>query len=249
MSKTLEINKWDKWQSYRKDRGTPPWIKVHRNLLSNAEWAALSDSEKGHLVSMWILAADKKGMIPSNPVVIQKMCMLDTPPDIAKLVDLGFISPHGCQDDAKVTPGESQDDQPEAEAEAEAEKPSPPLLAGFDKFWEVYPKKKEKKKSKEIWKRKKLHKQSAMLVADILNRKENDNDWVEGFIPKPTTYLNGDRWEDEIEPVKRKKTGTNGEDHISETGEATCGQCVHIEGKCSYKARGQAACKDIERRK
>ena len=87
----MRIKNWKKWQTYRKDRGTPPWIKIYRNLFSNSEWAVLSDSEKGQLVSIWILAADKDGKIPSDSKIIQKMCMLDNEPNIQKFKELGFL--------------------------------------------------------------------------------------------------------------------------------------------------------------
>lgn len=103
----MKVNNWDRWQTYRSDRSTPPWIKVYRNLMSNQEWAFLSDSEKGQLVSIWILAADKKGEIPDCAKTIQKMCMLDKEPNINKFIELGFMTstcqPDGCQHDAKVT--------------------------------------------------------------------------------------------------------------------------------------------------
>ena len=92
----IKINRWDEWQTFRKDRGTPPWIKLYRNLLSNEEWVSLSDSEKGQLVSIWILAADKSGEIPENPLMIQRMAMLDTKPNINKFIELGFIT-SDCQ--------------------------------------------------------------------------------------------------------------------------------------------------------
>lgn len=96
----MKIAGWDKWQTFRKDRGTPPWIKVYRNLLSNEQWVCLSDEEKGHLVSIWILAADKNGEIPDNPKMIQRMAMLDTPPNLNKLIELEFLE---CGDNQEVT--------------------------------------------------------------------------------------------------------------------------------------------------
>lgn len=113
---TVRMTGWDKWQSYRRDRGTPPWIKVHRNLMSNAEWASLSDSEKGQLVSMWVVAADKGGEIPSDPNILRKVCQLDEAPNINKFIELQFIEAGGCHDDAKVTPDRRQGDAPETEA-------------------------------------------------------------------------------------------------------------------------------------
>ena len=46
----MKVSGWAKWQTFRTDRGTPPWIKVHRNLFSNPEWVSLSDAERGQLV-------------------------------------------------------------------------------------------------------------------------------------------------------------------------------------------------------
>ena len=88
----MKVCNWDKWQTFRKDRGAPPWIKVHRNLLTNEEWVELSDSEKGQLVSIWMLAADKDGVIPDSAKVIQRMCMLDDKPNLNRFIELGFLS-------------------------------------------------------------------------------------------------------------------------------------------------------------
>ncbi len=117
----MDITNWSKWQTYRKDRGTPPWIKVYRNLLSNQEWVGLSDSEKGQLVSIWILAADRGGEVPDNSKTIQKMCMLDDAPDLPKFVSLGFLTPT-CQPsgDQLVTMNDNSD-APETETETETE--------------------------------------------------------------------------------------------------------------------------------
>jgi len=103
----MKIKNWDKWQTYRSDRNTPPWIKVHRNLFSNPEWFKLTDSEKGQLVSIWVLAADKSGEIPDDITIIQRMCGLENEPNISKFIELEFIcgsvTPDGSQSDAKVT--------------------------------------------------------------------------------------------------------------------------------------------------
>ncbi len=100
---TLSVVNWDRWQSYRKDRGTPPWIKVYRNLLTNVEWSNLSDAEKGQLISIWIVAADKKGIIPSDPKILRKFCQLDDAPNIRKFIELGFLSTSCQPDDNQMT--------------------------------------------------------------------------------------------------------------------------------------------------
>ena len=59
----FKIKNWDKWQTYRKDRGQPPWIKLHRCIMRDPEWVLLSDAERGQLISLWLLAADRGGEI------------------------------------------------------------------------------------------------------------------------------------------------------------------------------------------
>jgi len=110
---TVCMTNWDKWQSYRNDRGAPPWIKVHRNLMTNPEWAILTDAEKGQLVSMWIVAADKNGEIPAEPKIIRKICQLDDDPNINKFIELGFMASTGSQHDANMTPNGCQRDAPD----------------------------------------------------------------------------------------------------------------------------------------
>jgi uncharacterized phage protein (TIGR02220 family) len=109
----VAVRNWERWQTYRSDRGTPPWIKIHRKLLSNPEWSTLSDSEKGQLVSIWIIAADKNGEIPSDPIVLRKVCSLDNQPDVNKFIRLGFLESFGCQDGVKMASTERQLDAPE----------------------------------------------------------------------------------------------------------------------------------------
>lgn len=109
----LFVNNWGKWQTYRKDRGTPPWIKIHRRIMSNPDWVVLSDAEKGQLVSIWIVAADKNGEIPGDQRILKKICLLDEEPDLPRFTELGFLTTFGCQDDATVTPSGCHNDAPE----------------------------------------------------------------------------------------------------------------------------------------
>jgi len=117
----LKIRNWDKWQTYRADRGQPPWIKIHRRVMRNPEWVSLSDAERGQLVAIWLLAADHDGVIPASPEVIQRLCFLDTIPNLNKFTDLDFIEDGWRQDDVKMASTGCQCDTPEAKAEAEAE--------------------------------------------------------------------------------------------------------------------------------
>lgn len=106
----LKVRNWEHWQTYRRDRNAPPWIKVHRRLLQDLEWSQLGDAEKGQLVSIWILAADRNGYIPDDPKALQRMLGLSKQPNLKKFKDLGFLTSERRHSDANVTPIRRQDD-------------------------------------------------------------------------------------------------------------------------------------------
>jgi hypothetical protein len=72
-------------------------------------------------------------------------------------------------------------------------------IGHFEKFWEAYPKKVKRKPSLEVWRRKKLDSLKDRILQDIAMRLSSDRRWIEGYIPDPTTYLNQERWNDEIQ--------------------------------------------------
>lgn len=78
----------------------------------------------------------------------------------------------------------------------------------FPEFWKVYPRHVKKKTAGEIWKRKNLNGLADILIEDVATRKKQDHRWLQGFIPDPTTYLNQERWNDELDTSK--PAGGNG---------------------------------------
>lgn len=116
----MKIRKWEVWQSYRKDRGQPPWIKVHRTLMRDPDWVALTDAQRGQLVSIWMLAADHNGQIPPDPKIIQKLCFMEKEPDLKTLIEHGFIEGRR-RPDANMTTARRRSDQPETEESRDRE--------------------------------------------------------------------------------------------------------------------------------
>ena len=210
----MNISNWQKWQTYRSDRSTPPWIKVYRNLLSNPEWVGLSDSEKGQLVSIWILGADKSGTIPDDPALIQKMCMLENAPDINRFAELGFLEPIGRHDDNHVA---TKPPQVDAADKTRLDKtrldkskditatPSPitrtKYTIEFGLFWDSYPghRRGNKKKAFQNWK--KIDPATYdEITNNVAQRKMQDATWLESngkFIPHAERFLSGERWEED----------------------------------------------------
>jgi hypothetical protein len=125
----LMVHDWDEHQSYRKDRGQPPWIKVHRHILRNLKWVGLTDMERGHLVAIWLLAADNDGIIPDSPEVVQKLCFMSDRPNLSKFKALGFLDSTGCHGDVILTSERRQGDAPEENRveENRVEEITPPI--------------------------------------------------------------------------------------------------------------------------
>lgn len=215
----LEVSGWNKWQSYRADRGTPPWIKVYRKLLSSSKWAALNDAEKGQLISLWIVAADREGILPSEPKTLQKICQLDKEPDIQRFIHLGWLAPHLQNDDAKMASSGCQvateymtdrkhadtaEIETKLELDIEAEKLSQSEgLVRFGDFWNAYPKgprKVDRVRCKKVWVLNNLEK----IGDDILRSLETwklSHEWRKEsgrYICAPLVWLNQRRWETEL---------------------------------------------------
>ena len=123
----LTVTNWERWQSYRADRGQPPWIKVHRTVLRNPQWLSLTDEQRGHLVSIWLIAAERHGVIiaPDIGHYVKQTCGLASEPDLQVLETLRFIqvdanvTPKLRQPDANVTPTRRQRDATEESREEE----------------------------------------------------------------------------------------------------------------------------------
>lgn len=67
----------------------------------------------------------------------------------------------------------------------------------FDLLWEKYPKKELKKKSKEIWVRKKLTSSLKEIIEFIEKAKLTDR-WKKGYIRQLPAFLNGECWNDDL---------------------------------------------------
>jgi len=79
------------------------------------------------------------------------------------------------------------------------------VINGFDKFWEAYPNKKDKQKAMKAWAK---HQPDIVNVLKALVTQKGSEQWKKDdgrFIPLPTTWLNGARWEDEVTTKEVKK--------------------------------------------
>jgi hypothetical protein len=102
--------------------------------MRDEQWVSLTDAQRGQLVAIWLLAADRDGVIPASPSLIQRLCLMEKRPNIQLFIDKGFI-----EGDATVTSERRQHDVPETEAEAEKNRI---YIGNFDLARKAYPGKK-----------------------------------------------------------------------------------------------------------
>ncbi len=74
-------------------------------------------------------------------------------------------------------------------------------LQMFNEFWQLYPKKRAKANALKIWLKLKPSDELFKQILSAVKTQSNSEDWLKEkgkYIPYPTTWLNGERWEDEI---------------------------------------------------
>lgn len=84
------------------------------------------------------------------------------------------------------------------------------LLSGsapdaFVRFWDAYPKKEAKKNAIRAWNSLSPNEETQARILTAIEIRKHTEQWALGFVPLPATYLNGSRWEDEVEEPKRQK--------------------------------------------
>ena len=80
-----------------------------------------------------------------------------------------------------------------------------PVELLFDEFWKLYPRKESKQQAKKAWMKLNPDQNLFNLIANALEYRSQTKEWLaEGgrYIPHPATWLNGKRWEDEVNPTK-----------------------------------------------
>lgn len=98
------------------------------------------------------------------------------------------VSPNNIVNNIKVSKDKSLDTGAQREAE-------------FEVFWKAYPKKKDKAKARKSFFKVKTPLTTLLAALEAQKRTEQWQKDNGQFIPLPTTWLNGERWEDEVGPI------------------------------------------------
>lgn len=123
-------------------------------------------------------------------------------PSAERVADSGKTVAHG---DGKGSRG-STEGRPIEETPTK-EDPQYLWASSFDRFWAVYPRKADKAKAQAKWKKIVDDETLAGVIIADVGRRLKRGPWLEAlaraephFIPLPSTYLHGRRWEDEEGP-------------------------------------------------
>ncbi|MBS0229665.1 MAG: YdaU family protein, partial [Proteobacteria bacterium] len=81
--------------------------------------------------------------------------------------------------------------------------------ARFAEFWAAYPNRKGRKAALAQWNRKGYDAIADRIIADVKARIAGDHDWLRGYVPHGSTYVNGEGWEDSIIPPANGTTAAS----------------------------------------
>jgi len=141
----LTPKEWNSFQHYKERR--PPWIKLHRPLLDNADFQRLPIASRALAPMLWLIAAEyDNGTIMADLEDIAwrlRMSAAELKDALRPLLEKGFFS---SDDDASVALAECEQEVPperEAQVKTEAKKNSraaSPSSEDFENFKKEYPK-------------------------------------------------------------------------------------------------------------
>jgi hypothetical protein len=134
VSAAIRVVHWSKFQHYK--NRNPPWIKLHRALLDNREWHALSGDASKLLAACWLIASEyDDGTIPMDAKEFAWRLRRDDTDQVSTLLyelsERGFVHLDGyddaskaladCKQDASNVLDRGEERRGRGEAEAEAE--------------------------------------------------------------------------------------------------------------------------------
>jgi hypothetical protein len=202
---TAKVKNWGEFQHYR-DR-SPPWIKLHRKLLDDFDFSRLPLASKALAPLIWMLAAESNDgtvRVDFDYLAFRlHITEAEAEAGVIPLIDRGFLEiASGVLAPCKQVAIPEREREGEAEGEREAKRTLGRQAARFSEFWDAYPMKKGRKEAEAKWKARNLDAIADRILADVSARKSSDRQWLDGFVPHGSTYVNSAGWEDAIETTR-----------------------------------------------
>jgi len=89
----------------------------------------------------------------------------------------------------------------------------PDQVDGFDQFWKLYPKKKSRKDAAKAWAKLSPSAELRQTLITALAGHCVSEDWTKDggrYVPNAATWLNGERWHDELKPATGRSSAFTG---------------------------------------
>lgn len=181
-------------------------------MLSSSDWVMLDDASRVLAIACMLIASRNEGKVPNNPDYIKRVAYLNKLPKFKPLIDCGFLE--NLQADASESKQMIADACPETyreETETYREE-TESILSDFNSFWDLYGFKVGRAKS-ELSYRNAIKK--GVRHGDIIRGVEKyqsicrSKGLAAKYIKHPTTWLNGEHWNDEYPeiPANDQRTG------------------------------------------
>lgn len=200
----VRIKEWDQFQHY-KDRA-PPWIKLHKSLMTSRTWVSLDDAGRVLAIASMMLAADTGNKTPLDPVYLRRVAYLNTDPDFAPLVKIGFVEI--IDENLNLLASASAALAKRTVCPPEERRGEKRFAQPFDLFWKAYPKRKSRGQAEKAFMKINPDEQLLAVIVEAVGRAKTWDDWKKDdgkFIPYPATWLNAKGWLDEAPASTDKK--------------------------------------------
>ena len=195
----MRIKNWDKFNYYNvsnpKYRKEMTWFKIYgRDILNNLDWFSLSSDQKSTIFELWCLASQDEGNLPSVDIIAFRLRK-----DKDFIINaLETLKDWLCTSSALRLPEVRPLSAPDKIREDKIIS-----IVRFEDFWKEYPvnRKVGKKPCMDKWGSKGLDKIADKIISHVKTMSQSKQ-WKEGFNPAPLTYINQERWEDELQKVR-----------------------------------------------
>lgn len=208
----IKIIGWSSHQSYKDRR--PPWIRLHRNMLDNYEFHIMSVNARALLPMLWLLASEDEdptsGMIQDDykKIAFRLRCNeKEIRSAVEECSNSGFlqvIEKQPCIESVHESlRNRNQTVTPETETETETKSilsENKFLNNQFSEFWEIYGMKVGKDKSQKSYNKAIKSGVSHEVIISGVRRYQQHcqrNGIPPQYIKHPTTWLNGQHWNDQ----------------------------------------------------
>lgn len=84
------IKNWKKFQHYK--HRNPPWVKLHVDILTSADWVTLADASRVLAVACMVIGARNEGRVPNDPAYIKRVAFIRGNVNFNPLLKCGFLS-------------------------------------------------------------------------------------------------------------------------------------------------------------